>query len=45
MLPTFTTAEGGFPVWCIPLLVVSAAMPIYGYNKQVRRASRQRSHH
>ncbi|EFJ44447.1 hypothetical protein VOLCADRAFT_106430 [Volvox carteri f. nagariensis] len=28
--------QGNFPVWCLPLLVASAAMPIYGYKKQMK---------
>ncbi|GLC49882.1 hypothetical protein PLESTB_000319000 [Pleodorina starrii] len=28
--------QGGFPIWCIPLLAVSVAMPIYGYKKQMK---------
>ncbi len=28
-------ARAGRGVWCIPLLMASVAMPIYGYQKQV----------
>ncbi|KAG2451740.1 hypothetical protein HYH02_003520 [Chlamydomonas schloesseri] len=31
-----TPPAGGFPLWCVPLLVVSAVMPVYGYTKQMK---------
>ncbi|PNG99999.1 hypothetical protein TSOC_014201 [Tetrabaena socialis] len=26
---------GGFPLWCLPALVLAAAMPMYGYKTQM----------
>ncbi|PNW71571.1 hypothetical protein CHLRE_16g659700v5 [Chlamydomonas reinhardtii] len=31
-----TPSASGFPIWCVPLLLVSAAMPVYGYKKQLK---------
>ncbi|KAG2441812.1 hypothetical protein HXX76_003422 [Chlamydomonas incerta] len=31
-----TPPSGGFPLWCVPMLLVTAAMPVYGYKKQMK---------
>ncbi|GIL50258.1 hypothetical protein Vafri_6481 [Volvox africanus] len=35
--------QGGFPVWCLPLLLLSAAMPVYGYNTQMKLINEARA--
>ncbi|KAG2485767.1 hypothetical protein HYH03_015481 [Edaphochlamys debaryana] len=41
--PAPTVQTSGFPLWCAPLLIAAAAMPIYGYQKQSKEIAEARA--